>query len=90
MTTLALSCTIPASLEPELPGIWRYRHTFGFPADLEPLSLGEGDTPLIWAQAFGRQVAFKCEFLNPTGSFKDRGSATLVGFRPLSRRYRGA
>ncbi len=70
----------PASLKPELPGIWRYRDTFGFPADLVPLSLGEGDTPLIWAQAFGRQVAFKCEFLNPTGSFKDRGSAALVGF----------
>ena len=69
-----------ASLDPELPGIWRYRHTFGFPTDLVPLSLGEGDTPLIWAQAFGRQVAFKCEFLNPTGSFKDRGSAALVGF----------
>jgi threonine synthase len=53
---------------------------FGFPQDLELLSLGEGDTPLIWAPAFGQQVAFKCEFLNPTGSFKDRGSAALVGF----------
>jgi threonine synthase len=69
-----------SSLEPELPGIWRYRHTFGFPAGLEPLSLGEGDTPLIWARVFGRQVAFKCEFLNPSGSFKDRGSATLAAF----------
>jgi threonine synthase len=70
----------PASIEPELPGIWHYRHTFGFSQDLQPLSLGEGDTPLIWAPAFGRLVAFKCEFLNPTGSFKDRGSAALVGF----------
>ena len=69
-----------ASIEPGLPGIWRYRQTFGFSQDLELLSLGEGDTPLIWGPAFGRQVAFKCEFLNPTGSFKDRGSATLVAF----------
>jgi threonine synthase len=32
------------------------------------------------AEAFGRPVYWKLEFLNPTGSFKDRGSATLVSF----------
>jgi threonine synthase len=48
--------------------------------DVTPLSLGEGGTPLVRAEVFGRQVAFKCEFLQPSGSFKDRGSATLVGF----------
>jgi threonine synthase len=68
------------AIESDLPGIWRYRHTFGFARDLEPLSLGEGNTPLVWAQAFGRRMAFKCEFINPTGSFKDRGSSTLVAF----------
>jgi threonine synthase len=62
------------------PGIWRYRHTFGLPPDLEPVSLGEGNTPLIWARAFGRQIAFKCEFLNPSGSFKDRGSTVIVAW----------
>jgi len=46
----------------------------------EPVSLGEGNTPLVWAEAFGRKVAFKCEYQNPTGSFKDRGSAALVTF----------
>jgi threonine synthase len=61
-----------------LPGIWRYRHTFGLAPDLEPVSLGEGNTPLVWAQAFGRRVAFKCEFLNPSGSFKDRGSTVIA------------
>jgi threonine synthase len=35
---------------------------------------------LIWAEAFGRKIAFKCEYLNPTGSFKDRGTAELVAF----------
>ena len=44
------------------------------------ISLGEGNTPLVWAEAFGRQVAFKCEYQNPTGSFKDRGTAALVTF----------
>ncbi|HVN16164.1 MAG TPA: pyridoxal-phosphate dependent enzyme [Anaerolineales bacterium] len=60
------------------PGLWRYRDTFGLPENVPPLTLGEGNTPLLWAEVFGRQVAFKCEFANPTGSFKDRGMATLV------------
>ena len=46
----------------------------------DQVSLGEGNTPLIPAQVSGRQVYFKCEYMNPTGSFKDRGSATLVSF----------
>jgi threonine synthase len=44
------------------------------------VSLGEGNTPLIWRAAFGREIAFKLEFLNPTGSYKDRGSAVLTSF----------
>ena len=44
------------------------------------VSLGEGNTPLVWAEVLGRKVAFKCEYQNPTGSFKDRGTATLVSF----------
>lgn len=60
------------------PGIWRWVNAFGLP-DLDPeISLGEGNTPLVWVEAFGRRVGCKCEFLNPTGSFKDRGSATLI------------
>jgi threonine synthase len=70
----------PAAIDRTQPGIWRYRATFSLPADLEPVSLGEGNTPLLWAKAFGREVAFKCEFLNPTGSFKDRGSAVITGW----------
>lgn len=58
------------------PGIWRYASSFDLEAD--PVSLGEGSTPLVPAKAFGRQVFFKCETMNPSGSFKDRGSATLV------------
>ncbi len=44
------------------------------------VSLGEGNTPLLSAKVFGREVYFKCEYLNPTGSFKDRGTSTLVSF----------
>jgi threonine synthase len=46
----------------------------------QPVSLGEGNTPLLSVKVFGREVYFKCEYLNPTGSFKDRGTATLVSF----------
>ncbi len=46
----------------------------------DSVSLGEGNTPLLSAKVFGREVHFKYEYLNPTGSFKDRGTATLVSF----------
>jgi len=70
----------PSQVDAAQPGIWRYRHTFGLPGEAPVVSLGEGRTPLIWGQAFGHHVAFKCEYLNPSGSFKDRGSATLLSF----------
>jgi threonine synthase len=75
----------PARVDPGQPGIWRYRHTFGLPEEAPAVSLGEGNTPLVWGQAFGKRVAFKCEYQNPTGSFKDRGSALIAGFA----RWRG-
>jgi len=62
----------------DLPGIWPNLRALGWPPDWPPVSLGEGNTPLVWTEVSGRQVAFKCEFLNPSGSFKDRGSAALV------------
>lgn len=60
------------------PGIWRYQHSFSLPPDTEIISLGEGNTPLVRAPTFGHDVLFKCEFQNPTGSFKDRGSALIA------------
>ncbi|HZQ80568.1 MAG TPA: threonine synthase [Gaiellaceae bacterium] len=46
------------------------------------LSLGEGSTPLIPAprlsETLGLELHLKCEYLNPTGSFKDRGMAVAV------------
>jgi len=70
----------PTQMERSQPGIWRFRHTFGLPPDLAPVSLGEGNTPLLWAEALGRRIAFKCEYLNPSGSFKDRGSAVITAW----------
>ncbi len=68
----------PAKFDRTQPGIWRYRYTFGLPEGAEAVTLGEGNTPLLWAEVLGRQVAFKCEYLNPTGSFKDRGTSVIV------------
>lgn len=41
------------------------------PVPSKPL-LGEGNTPLVVDE---RNVAYKLEYLNPTGSFKDRGTS---------------
>ena len=46
------------------------------------LSLGEGSTPLVHArrlsESLGCDLHLKCEGLNPTGSFKDRGMVVAV------------
>jgi len=67
-------------LEPELPGYWRYRHAFGLPPAASFVSLGEGNTPLLWDDFSGRMLGLKLESLNPSGSYKDRGSAVLLSF----------
>ncbi|MEJ5199411.1 MAG: threonine synthase [Anaerolineae bacterium] len=58
--------------------IWRYREAFGLPVDAEPVSLGEGRTPLVRRQIGGDEIAFKLDFLQPSGSFKDRGASVLM------------
>jgi threonine synthase len=49
----------------------------------EPVTLGEGFTPLFWAKALGRELGLdalyiKDESLNPTNSFKARGQSTAI------------
>lgn len=57
---------------------WRYRHALPLPPEAAPVTLGEGMTPLVSAEWSGIPIWLKCEHLNPTGSFKDRGSALLT------------
>ncbi|MCJ7567869.1 MAG: pyridoxal-phosphate dependent enzyme [Anaerolineales bacterium] len=64
--------------KPGRRSIERYRRSFPLPVDVDFVSLGEGDTPLLSHRISSREIFFKCEHLNPTGSFKDRGSAVLV------------
>jgi threonine synthase len=68
----------PARFAPGLPGIWAYRHSFGLPLSAPIISLGEGSTPLVEATYFSRQVYFKLEYTNPTGSYKDRLVAPII------------
>lgn len=42
------------------------------------VSLGEGMTPVLTTDWEGLPVSFKLDYLTPTGSYKDRGSALLV------------
>jgi threonine synthase len=60
--------------------LWRYRELLPLPEDVEPVSLGEGGTPLLRAARFGGDVDLwvKDESQNPTQSFKARGMAVAV------------
>src|SRR5207245_1623793 len=53
----------------------------GWPVAMQQaIPLGEGCTPLV-AQDWGDlRPLFKLEWFNPTGSFKDRGSAVMLSF----------
>ncbi len=64
-------------------GMWRYRGLMPLARNDEPVTLGEGDTPLLQtprlADALGcEQLWVKDEGGNPTGSFKARGLAAAV------------
>jgi threonine synthase len=60
------------------PGLWRYFAALGLPDGAPHLWLGEGQTPLVWLAEDGIRLGLKLENLNPTGSYKDRGSAVLL------------
>jgi threonine synthase len=65
------------------PSLWRYRELLPLPPDEEPVTLGEGMTPLLpcprLGQALGlRRLLIKDESQLPTGSFKSRGMTTAV------------
>jgi threonine synthase len=59
-------------------GLARFRPSFPLAEDAPWITLGEGNTPLVASSVDDRWVHFKCEHLNPTGSFKDRGASVLV------------
>ena len=54
--------------------LWRYKAVL---PDVEPVSLGEGMTPLLQSRVYAN-LLIKDEGLNPTGSFKARGMSAAV------------
>lgn len=64
--------------------IARYRAYLPVTDAMTVISLGEGDTPLLFSQRLSALVGKSCEVwikyegLNPTGSFKDRGMTVAV------------
>jgi threonine synthase len=65
--------------------LWRCRELLPLPQDAEPISLGEGGTPLLRAKAFSGDfdLWIKDESLNPTQSFKARGMSVAVSMAKL-------
>ncbi|HYY15003.1 MAG TPA: threonine synthase [Chthoniobacterales bacterium] len=70
----------PSSLRSREKSVWRFREVLPLPAMVEPVSLGEGGTPLLRAKRFAPDVDLwiKDESLNPTQSFKARGMSVAV------------
>lgn len=64
-------------------GMWRFRSFLPLEPDEEPITLGEGDTPLVAVPRLASalnlgQIQVKDEATNPTGSFKARGLSAAV------------
>lgn len=64
-------------------GMWRFRPFLPLLPGEEPITLGEGDTPLLRAPRAGARLGLtdlwiKDEGTNPTGSFKARGLSAAI------------
>lgn len=71
------------SLADRAPNMWRYRELLPLLAGDDPVTLGEGFTPLIHAKRLGAtlgldRLLIKDESLNPTNSFKARGLSAAI------------
>jgi threonine synthase len=82
------SSTLPReALTDREPTMWRYREVL---PPCQPVSLGEGMTPLHHAPRLGERWYVKDEGTNPTASFKARGMSAAVsmakhfGFRRIA------
>jgi threonine synthase len=61
----------------ERRSLWRY--AAALPIDIaDPVTMGEGCTPLVERRWDGARAYFKLEWFSPTGSFKDRGASVMI------------
>lgn len=69
----------PADLIADRPAhMWRYAEAL--PGFSDPVSLGEAVTPLVPLRIGPHRALAKCDYLLPSGSYKDRGAACLVSY----------
>ena len=73
----------PKSLRDRPTTLWRYREVLPIASHEDPVTLGEGMTPLIRARQIERTIGVRTVFvkdesLNPTNSFKARGLSVAV------------
>ena len=71
------------TLKGRQPNQWRYRELLPIFEGEEPVTLGEGFTPLVHARSLGATLGLdrlyiKDESLNPTNSFKARGQSAAI------------
>jgi threonine synthase len=71
------------SMKGRAANMWRYRELLPLLEGEEPVTLGEGFTPLVHARSLGAAIGLdrlyiKDESLNPTNSFKARGLSAAV------------
>src|SRR4051794_3768162 len=59
--------------------LWRYRAALAG-GIVDPITMGEGCTPLVERPWGDLRARFKCEWFSPSGSFKDRGASVMLSF----------
>ena len=67
-----------AQVDANISGLWRYRAMLPLESEWEPVTLGEGNTPVVPIEWRGQRLLLKMETAAPTGCFKDRGAAVLA------------
>ena len=73
----------PADIAARPPTLWRYRELLPLPPDADPVTLGEGMSPLLPCPRLGSELGLPNLFVKdesqlPTGSFKSRGMTAAV------------
>src|SRR4029077_9411709 len=73
----------PENLAGRVTSLWRYRELLPLPQSEEPVTLGEGMSPLLPCPRVGKELGLSRLFIKdeaqlPTGSFKSRGMTTAV------------
>ena len=67
----------PRAIDPGDFSLWRYAAMLGIE---KRFSLGEGMTPLVEMRQADQRYHAKLDYLNPTGSYKDRGTAVMLNY----------